>query len=71
MTRVEQLEQEIASLPVDEYRQLCNWIIDRDWAEWDKQIEKDVAAGKLDFLINEAEEERRQGKTTPMDLDSL
>jgi hypothetical protein len=62
MTRLEHLEHEIAALPVDEYAQLCNWILERDWTEWDKQMEKDVAAGKLDFLVEEALEEKRQGR---------
>jgi hypothetical protein len=62
MTRIEQLEQEIAALPIDEFTRLRNWILQRDWAEWDKQIEKDAAAGKLDFLVEEALEEKRQGK---------
>jgi hypothetical protein len=66
MTRVEQLEQEIASLPVDEYTQLRNWIIERDWAEWDKQIEADAASGRLDFLLEEAQEEKRQGRLRPL-----
>lgn len=68
MTRIEQLEQEIASLPIDEYRQLRDWIIERDWAQWDQQIEADSTSGKLDFLLKEAEEEQRQGKTIPPDF---
>ena len=62
MTRLEHLEQEITALPVDEFVQLRNWILERDWAEWDKQIEKDAASGKLDFLVEEALEEKRQGR---------
>ena len=62
MTRLEHLEQEIAALPVDEFVQLRNWILERDWAEWDKQIEKDAASGKLDFLVEEAMQEKRQGR---------
>jgi hypothetical protein len=68
MTRVEHLEQEIASLPVDEYRQLRDWIIDRDWAAWDRQIESDSVAGKLDFLLKEAEEEKQQRRLRRIDL---
>ncbi|MGD0516235.1 MAG: hypothetical protein ABSA26_01755 [Thermoguttaceae bacterium] len=58
MTRLEQLEQTIAALPVDEYRQLRDWIIERDWEAWDRQIEADSASGKLDFLLKEADEEK-------------
>jgi hypothetical protein len=66
MTRVEQLEQEIASLPVDEYRQIRDWMVERDWAEWDKQIEADSEPGKLGFLLKEAEEEKMQGRLRPL-----
>jgi hypothetical protein len=66
MTRVEQLEQTIASLTIDEYRELRNWIIERDWEAWDRQIEDDSASGKLDFLLNEASEEKITGRLRPL-----
>lgn len=66
MTRLEQLEQTIAALPVDEYRQLRNWILERDWEAWDRQIEADSASGKLDFLLKEADEEKLQGRLRPL-----
>jgi hypothetical protein len=66
MTRVEQLEEAVDSLPAEEYRQFRNWFFERDWAEWDRQIEADSAAGKLDFLFSEAEEEKRQGRLRPL-----
>ncbi|MGD0897778.1 MAG: hypothetical protein ABR915_08060 [Thermoguttaceae bacterium] len=66
MTRVEQLEEAVDSLAAEEYRQFRNWFFERDWAEWDRQIEADSAAGKLDFLFSEAEEEKRQGRLRPL-----
>lgn len=33
---------------------------------WDKEIEEDVAAGRLDFLIREAEEDIKHGRTMPL-----
>ena len=66
MTRIEQIEQEIAALPVDQYRQLRDWFLERDWKEWDQQIETDSASGKLDFLLEEAKEEKRQGRLRPL-----
>jgi len=62
MTSIEQIEQAVASLPLDEYRQFRNWFIERDWAAWDQQIEADSISGKLDFLRREAEEEKQQGR---------
>jgi hypothetical protein len=66
MTRVEQLEQTIASLPINEYRELRNWIIERDWEAWDRQIEDDSASGKLDFLLKEAVDEKNKGRLRPL-----
>lgn len=34
--------------------------------EWDKQIEEDAKAGKLDKLMEEARRDHRQGKTKPL-----
>jgi hypothetical protein len=34
------------------------WIHDKDWSEWDLQLEADEASGKLNFLIDEALEEK-------------
>ncbi|MFB1485726.1 MULTISPECIES: hypothetical protein [unclassified Thiocapsa] len=39
---------------------LMHWLSEHDWETWDEEIEKDSAAGKLDFLINEALEKKQQ-----------
>ena len=36
------------------------------WDAWDRQIEKDSASGKHDFLVKEAEEEKEQGGLRPL-----
>jgi hypothetical protein len=38
-----------------------SWIHERDWKDWDRQLEEDVATGKLDFLVAEAKEEKKNG----------
>lgn len=58
------LEDEISRLSPEEFVQLRNWLLERDWDEWDRQIERDSAAGKLDRLFDEAREAHRQGKST-------
>jgi len=54
MSTVEQIEAAILKLSPQELSQLADWILDLDEQRWDKQIEKDIAAGKLDFLAREA-----------------
>ena len=62
MTKVEEIEHAIDSLPAEEYRRFRQWFVERDWLEWDHQTESDSESGKLDFLLQEAAEEKRSGK---------
>jgi hypothetical protein len=55
MTKIEELELSIETLPENDYRSFRRWFLARDWKKWDEQIEKDSEKGKLDFLIQEAQ----------------
>jgi hypothetical protein len=66
MTRVEQLEQEIAKRNPDESAQLREWLFEQDWVEWDRRIERDGAAGKLDALMKQALADHAAGKSRPL-----
>ena len=66
MRSVEEIEAEIAKLTPAEVRQVAKWLAEYEAEFWDKQIEGDAAAGKLDRFIEEALEEHRQGKTRPL-----
>ena len=58
MSRVESIQSSILSLSPEEYAQLRQWFVERNWEQWDKQIEEDSASGKLDFLVAEATAEK-------------
>ena len=60
MDALKKLLSEIASLPRQDYESLRRWFWDRDWQEWDREIEADSKNGKLDFLIEEALREKEQ-----------
>lgn len=62
MTQIEAIQAEIASLSSEDFARLREWIAERDWQNWDRQIERDSAAGKLDFLREEVEEAKQQGE---------
>jgi len=64
MTKVQALQQEIEKLDTEEFAQLLKWAIERDGEEWDRQIEKDAAAGKFDKLAKEACEADARGEST-------
>ena len=54
MMEIEILKQHIAKLDKDSFAKLRDWFFDLDQALWDKQIEADVKAGKLDLLGSES-----------------
>ncbi len=62
MLTLEQIMVGIGSLPVGEYASLRNWFWEKDWAKWDKRIKKDSDSGALDFLIEEALQEKEKGR---------
>ena len=62
MAKISTIQKAIETLPEDEYVQLRQWFSERDWKKWDQEIERDSKSGKLDFLIREAFDQKRQGK---------
>jgi len=61
MTKLKEAEKVISSLSEKEYQEFRRWFLERDWEKWDKQIEEDSEAGKLDSLITEAREAKKRG----------
>ena len=66
MTDVEQIERQIEHLDDQAFARLRHWFFEYNHARWDRQIEADSDAGKLDFLADEARAEHRAGKTRPL-----
>ena len=62
MTTLEEIQVAIQSLCPKEVAYLKEWISELDWDNWDREIEKDSDAGKLDFLIDEALAEKAQNQ---------
>jgi len=62
MTTVEELEMAVEALPREEYSRFRRWFLDRDWEKWDHEIEEDVEAGRLDFLVRDAVEAKNNNK---------
>jgi hypothetical protein len=60
---VEEVEKAVAQLPQDQLRQFRAWYEKFDSKAWDDQIEKDIAAGKLDALAESAVADHKAGKT--------
>ena len=62
MSKINAVRKTIETLSEEEYAELRQWFSDRDSKKWDEEIENDSKSGKLDFLIEEALNEKRQGK---------
>ena len=61
MTRIAKIQEEILALSETDYLQLKQWFDELKWDKWDRQIEEDSNAGRLDFLIDEAREAKEKG----------
>ena len=61
MSTIMEIQQVIISLSKSDYAQLRRWLNEYDWEKWDQQIEADSDDGKLDFLVDQATEAKRQG----------
>ncbi len=53
VSTVDEIKKAAGALSVNEREELLSWLMDLD-DDWDRQMAKDAAAGKLDFLIEEA-----------------
>ena len=62
MRNVKDIMGAIQKLPHQDYAVLRDWICENDWRHWDEQIEADSVSGKLDFLVAEAETQKRDSK---------
>lgn len=58
--RVEEIKAAIEELPRAEFVEIRQWISERDWQIWDRELEADSKAGRLDFLVKEAYDEKHQ-----------
>ena len=61
MSNVQEIEKAIESLSFKELSQFRTWFFDFDAEAWDQQFERDVKAGKLEALGEEALRDLKEG----------
>jgi len=66
MSEIEQIEHQIRNLPPEELAKLRAWFAEFDAQAWERQIEADSKAGKLDRLIEQSMAEHDAGKSRPL-----
>ena len=54
---VKEIEAAIIQLSVQDVSELRSWLDEYQAQLWDEQIESDLAAGRLDALLDEVDEE--------------
>lgn len=63
---LKQLEETVAHLPPDELARFREWFLEFDSEHWDRKIDADVTAGRLDRLAAAAMADHRAGRTKPL-----
>jgi len=63
---VKEIENAITQLSPEELAELSAWLADYQAKVWDKQIERDLDAGRLDALFEEVDEEYEAGEAKPL-----
>ncbi len=60
------IQAAITELTSDDLADLMNWLEDYRAKLWDKQIEEDLQAGRLDAVLAEVDEEYEAGLGQPL-----
>ncbi len=66
MSTVQEIENAVRSLAPEDLAAFRAWFAEFDAGAWDRQIEADVAAGRLDALAEEALRDLREGRCTDL-----
>jgi len=62
-----QIQHAIVELPADEQTALAAWIVDRDRARWDEEIERDFSPGGAGMeLLDRVKKQVRDGLSRPL-----
>ncbi|QSJ15405.1 hypothetical protein JYQ62_26685 [Nostoc sp. UHCC 0702] len=66
MSSLNEVELAVSQLSPEDLAAFRAWFAEFDTAAWDKQIEKDVVAGRLDALAEKALKHLREGRCTDL-----
>ncbi|RUX70830.1 hypothetical protein EN925_15200 [Mesorhizobium sp. M7A.F.Ca.US.006.04.2.1] len=66
MTKLEQIEKSVAELSPEELKAFAAWFEALQADMWDRQMEADAKAGRLDRLAEQAPADHRAGRTRPL-----
>ena len=61
MTGLVEIKEAIQNLSPAEFAEIARWLQDMQEDQWDRQIEADAAAGRLDFFKEQVAQARAAG----------
>jgi hypothetical protein len=64
MSTVKEIEDAVRQLSAEDLAAFRAWFAEFDAAAWDREMEADAAAGRLDDLAEEALKDLREGRCT-------
>jgi hypothetical protein len=66
MSGVNEIQQAIVRLSEQERLELRHWLEVYEEDDWDRQITRDAASGKLDFMDQQVEQAKIKGQLRPL-----
>jgi hypothetical protein len=66
MSTVQEIQEAVSQLPKEDLAALRLWFAEFDVILWDRQLETDAAAGRLDEFAEEALQDLREGRCTDL-----
>src|SRR5438105_6805382 len=67
MSKVAEIEKALQTIPLNDARKVADWLQNYLDGKWDRQIDADLDAGRLDKLADKAIEDYRAGRVKPLD----
>ncbi len=64
MVTIQEIEKAVSNLPAEELARFRSWFEEFDAQLWDKQLEQDAEAGRLDGIAKKALADFKEGKFT-------
>jgi len=66
MSTLQEVETAVRHFTAEDLARFRAWFLDYDAEVWDRQLEEDIRAGRLDALAEEALQEHRAGRTADL-----
>jgi len=66
MSTIEEIESAVSLLAPSDYEKFSQWLSDYHNRMWDKEMEQDAQAGRLDTLAKEALDDLKNGRCTDL-----